>query len=58
MFAVEFVLKNFGVSDLTGKTPLAKLLNDDMQLLVAEAEALKQKIDSFRQSANGQAMHI
>lgn len=58
MFAIEFVLKNFGVSDLTGKTPLAKLLSDDMQLLVAEAEALKQKIDSFRRSANGQTMHI
>jgi hypothetical protein len=58
MFAIEFVLKNFGVSDSTGKTSLAKLLSSDMQLLVAEAEALKQKIDSFRQSANEQAMSI
>jgi len=58
MFAIEFVLKNFGVSDSTGKTPLAKLLSSDMQLLIAEAETLKQKIDSFRQSTNEQAMPI
>jgi len=54
MSAIEFVLKNFGISDSTGKTPLAKLLSDDIDLLVTEAGALKQKIDSFRQSVNGQ----
>lgn len=46
--AIKFVLKNFGKSDHTGKTALEKLLNDDMKILSEEAEALKQKINSFR----------
>ena len=52
--AVEFVVDKFGTADATGKTPLAKLLDDDLQLLVAEATALEAKIDTFRKSANGQ----
>jgi len=51
--AVEFVIEKFGTADATGKTPLAKLLDDDLRILVAEAKALEAKIDSFRQSANG-----
>jgi hypothetical protein len=56
MSATKFVLKNFGARDSTGKTPLAKLLNNEMNLLDAKAEALKQKINSFRQSTNALVM--
>lgn len=48
MLAIDFVLKNFGSCDSTGKTPLAKLLSEDIKTLIAEAETLKNKIDSFR----------
>jgi hypothetical protein len=51
--AIEFVVAKFGISDATGKTPLAKLLDDDLALLMSEANTLKTKIDSFRRSANG-----
>jgi hypothetical protein len=54
LMAVEFVVEKFGAMDATGKTPLAKLLDDDLQILVAEAKALEAKIDTFRKSANGQ----
>lgn len=53
MLAVDFVVEKFGTADSTGKTPLAKLLDDDLRALIAEAKALEQKIESFRKSANG-----
>lgn len=54
LLAVEFVVEKFGAADATNITPLAKLLHDDLQVLVAEAKALEAKIDTFRKSANGQ----
>jgi hypothetical protein len=51
--AIKFVVANFGISDATGKTPIAKLLDDDLTLLMSEANALTSKIDSFRRSTTG-----
>lgn len=54
MHAVEFVVQKFGVADTTGKTALAKLLDDDLQILIGEATALEAKIDTFRRTVNGE----
>jgi hypothetical protein len=51
--AVDFVVEQFGTADATGKTPLAKLLDDDLKVLLAEATALEEKINTFRTAANG-----
>jgi hypothetical protein len=51
--AIEFVIEKFGTADATGKTPLAKLLEDDLNVLLAEAIALEEKIDTFRTAGNG-----
>lgn len=51
--AVEFVVQKFGSADATGKTPLAKLLDDDLKILLAEAIGLEEKINTFRTAANG-----
>ena len=53
LIAIDFILKNFGTPDTTGKTPIAKLLEPDIVTLTNEALALKEKIETFRQSANG-----
>lgn len=52
MLAIEFVVDKFGIADHSGKTPLAKLLDDDLNNLAAEARALEAKIATFRQPAN------
>lgn len=54
--AVKFVVEKFGTANATGKTPLAKLLDDDLQTLAAEAKTLEEKIDTFRKPANGQGI--
>ena len=51
--AVNFVVEKFGTTDATGKTPLAKLLDDDLKILLDEATALEEKINTFRTAANG-----
>lgn len=48
--AIDFIVQNFGSVDSTGKTPLGKLLDAEIQILIAEARNLKEKIASFRQS--------
>jgi len=53
--AVDFVVKNLGKSDGTGLTPLAKLLDAEIQILTAEADALKAKLATFRNPTNGAA---
>ena len=58
MLAIEFVVTKFGIADATGKTPLAKLLADDLKLLAAEAMALEAKIDTFRKSGNGHVASV
>lgn len=51
--AIDFVVKNFGITDATGKTPLGKLLEADINTLYKEAQYLKIKLESFRKSGNG-----
>ena len=53
MDAVDFVVQKFGNADATGKTPLAKLLADDLLILAKEASQLEAKINSFRVATNG-----
>lgn len=51
--AIDFIVKNFGTTDATGKTSLCKLLEAEIQVLSIEAQDLKEKLESFRKSGNG-----
>ncbi len=46
--SIAFVLDKFGQKDQTGLTPLAKLLNSDLQVLTAAVQALEGKLATFR----------
>ncbi|MBY8604161.1 hypothetical protein K7N18_04875 [Burkholderia arboris] len=51
--AVEFVIRNLGKADSTGKTTLGKLLGAEMKQLSDEARALRETLARFRGAPAG-----
>jgi hypothetical protein len=46
--AIEFVLQNLDAKTPGTDTPLAKLLRDDLEQVVAKSEALHVRLDAYR----------